>query len=149
MSEYDISPLVSIEIHEYQVLANFRYTLRRFLRFSEDAAACKGLSPQQHQALLFTKAALQGPQVSVGDLAEWLQIKPHSAAELVGRLESQSLLQRFDDPNDRRRTLLRLSPQGEDLLSELTVAHRRELGRLKEPVRELLTMLEQNSCSKP
>lgn len=143
-------PEMSIEVHEYQVLANFRYTMRRFLRFSEDAAAAKGLSPQQHQALLFTKAALHGPQVSVGALAEWLQIKPHSAAELVGRLENQHLLLRFDDPNDRRRTLLRLTPQGENLLSELTLAHRRELGRLKEPVRQLLTILEPDStCSKP
>ena len=133
---------MSIQQQDYQVLANFRYTLRRFLRFSEDAAGLKGLSPQQHQVLLFTKAALNGPDVSVGDLAEWLQIKSHSAAELAGRLEAQCLVSRGKDPLDRRRTLLRLTPKGEEILRDLTVVHRQELQKWKEPVRQLLSMLE-------
>lgn len=140
---------MSIQLQDYQTLANFRYTLRRFLRFSEDAAGHQGLSPQQHQALLFTKAALNGPDISVGDLAEWLQIKSHSAAELAGRLEVQCLVSRVKDPLDRRRTLLRLTPKGEEVLRDLTVAHRQELQKWKEPVRQLLSMLEQESCSNP
>lgn len=128
--------------HDYQILANFRYTLRRFLKFSEEAATAVGLTPQQHQALLFARAS-RGRAVAVGDLAEWLQIKPHSAAELSARLEAAGLIDRRADPEDRRRMLMSLSEYGERLLESLTTVHRRELQRLKEPVRELLAMLDQ------
>ena len=128
---------------DYEVLANFRYTLRRFLKFSEEAAGTVGLSPQQHQALLFARAS-QNRRVNVGDLAEWLQIKPHSAAELSSRLEAAGLIERREDPQDRRRVLISLSEYGGRLLESLTEVHRRELQRLKEPVRELLTMLDDN-----
>ena len=131
-----------IEASDYRILANFRYSLRRFLHFSEEAATAVGLTPQQHQTLLFTKASQDGPGVNVGDLAEWLQIKSHSAAELAGRLESLQLLERHSDPQDRRRTLLSLTERGEALLQELTRAHRRELQRFKEPVSQLLAILE-------
>ncbi|MBX3169243.1 MAG: MarR family transcriptional regulator [Candidatus Eremiobacteraeota bacterium] len=126
---------------DYEVLANFRYTLRRFLKFSEEAAGAVGLSPQQHQALLFTRSSGKR-RVTVGALAEWLQIKPHSAAELSSRLETAGLLERREDPEDRRRTLLTVSEYGTRLLESLTEVHRRELQRLKEPVRELLAMLD-------
>ena len=127
--------------HDYQILANFRYTLRRFLKFSEEAASTVGLTPQQHQALLFARAS-RGRAVSVGDLAQWLQIKPHSAAELSARLEAAGLIERREDPADRRRMLMALSEYGARLLESLTEVHRRELQRLKEPVRELLAMLD-------
>ena len=127
---------------DYEVLANFRYTLRRFLKFSQEAAGAVGLSPQQHQALLFARAS-QNRRVSVGDLAEWLQIKPNSSAELSARLEAAGLIDRRADPEDRRRMLMSLSEYGERLLESLTTVHRRELQRLKEPVRELLAMLDQ------
>ncbi|MBS2033654.1 MarR family transcriptional regulator [bacterium] len=128
--------------HDYQILANFRYTLRRFLKFSEHAAGSVGLTPQQHQALLFVRASQSRP-VAVGDLAEWLQIKPHSAAELSSRLETAGLVERREDPQDRRRMLMTPSEYGKRLLESLTQVHRRELQRLKEPVRELLAMLDQ------
>lgn len=126
---------------DYEVLADFRYTLRRFLKFSEEAAGAVGLSPQQHQALLFARASQNRP-VSVGDLAEWLQIKPHSAAELSLRLEAAGLIERRADPEDRRRTLLSASDHGKGLLESLTEVHRQELQRLKEPLRDLLAMLD-------
>ncbi|MBN9419351.1 hypothetical protein ABS71_06310 [bacterium SCN 62-11] len=126
---------------DYEVLADFRYTVRRFLKFSEEAAGAVGLSPQQHQALLFARAS-QARRVTVGDLAEWLQIKPHSAAELSSRLEAAGLLERRADPEDRRRTLLCASDYGNHLLESLTEVHRQELQRLKEPLRDLLAMLD-------
>ena len=128
---------------DYGVLANFRYTLRRFLKFSEQAASTVGLTPQQHQALLFVRSC-QGRDVSVGDLAEWLQIQPHSAAELSLRLESAGLFERRQDPGDRRRTLLSLNERGSGLLERLTEVHRSEYQRLREPVRALLGMLDGN-----
>lgn len=128
--------------HDYQVLANFRYTLRRFLKFSEEAAGSAGLTPQQHQALLLARASC-GKRLTVGDLAQWLQIKPHSAAELSSRLEASGLIERRQDPEDRRRMLITLSNYGQGLLESLTEVHRQELQRMKEPVRQLLAMLDQ------
>lgn len=127
---------------DYEVLANFRYTLRSFLKFSEDAAQAAGLSPQQHQALLFVRAN-QSRRVTVGDLAAWLQVKPHSAAELSSRLEGAGLIERREDPEDRRRVLLSLSVRGLQQLEGLTAAHRQELQRLKQPVRQLLAILDE------
>ena len=127
---------------DYQVLADFRYTMRCFFRFSEEAAGQMGLTPQQHQALLFIRASRNGPGVTVGALAEWLQIKPHSATELSNRLEAAQLVERQQDPKDRRRTLISLSTRGLELLERLTQVHRKELQQLKEPVRQLLAMLD-------
>lgn len=126
---------------DYQTLANFRHTLRRFLKFSEEAASKAGLTPQQHQALLLVRAS-QKRTVTVGSLADWLHIKPHSAAELSSRLETAGLIHRREDPEDRRRMLLTLSDQGQEKLQSLTQVHRQELQHLKEPVRELLAMLD-------
>ena len=71
---------------QYENLAAFRFALRKFLRFSEDAAGAAGLTPQQHQALLAIKGFPGRDHVTVGELAERLQIKPHSAVGLIDRL---------------------------------------------------------------
>ena len=139
MSYCDI--IAAMQDRDYEILANFRYTVRRFLKFSEEAAGTVGLSPQQHQALLFARSS-RNRRVTVGDLAEWLQIKPHSAAELSSRLEVAGLIERREDPQDRRRVLITVSDYGARLLDSLTEVHRRELQRLKEPLRGLLTLLD-------
>ena len=63
---------------EYQALASLRYSLRQFLHFSEQAAGEAGLTPQQHQALLAIKG-FGGAQLTIGELAERLQLRHHSA----------------------------------------------------------------------
>lgn len=70
---------------DYEALAAFRYALRQFLRFSEDAAATEGLSPQQHQALLAIKGFPGRDSVTIGELAEKLQVRHNSAIGLVDR----------------------------------------------------------------
>ena len=40
---------------QYETLAAFRYALRRFIHFSEEAAQAAGITAQQHQALLAIK----------------------------------------------------------------------------------------------
>jgi DNA-binding MarR family transcriptional regulator len=126
---------------EYRALAEFRYRLRRFLHFSERAARSAGVEPQQHQLLLAVKAhgAGQGSGppgrlaagtaggVTVGDLAERLQLRPHSALELVERLVARRLLRRRRSPLDRRRVLVGLTAAGEDVLRRLSLHHRQEL----------------------
>ncbi|MDR3462815.1 MAG: helix-turn-helix domain-containing protein [Beijerinckiaceae bacterium] len=119
----DIKTGLSAE--QYALIAAFRYELRRFLAFSEAAAAAVGLPPQQHQALL----AIAGkPGVStIGSLAEQLLIAPHTAAELVARMVESALVTKTMGAQDRRRAELALTPKAEALLHRLTADHLKEL----------------------
>ncbi len=54
---------------QYAALADFRFRLRRFLAFSEAAAARAGLPPQQHQALLTLAGHAGRAPATVGLLA--------------------------------------------------------------------------------
>lgn len=122
MSEIDeISPA------EYRALAEFRYELRRFLHFSEQAARAAGLEPQQHQLLLAIKGLPTSKDASVGELAERLQIQHHSTVELADRLSAKGLVRRKRDSEDRRQVLLELTAKGEKTLRELALHHREEL----------------------
>src|SRR5579883_1322249 len=74
---------------EYQVLAEFRHQLRRFLSFSERNARIFGLEPQQHQLLLAIKGLPDGTRASIGELAERLQLRHHSTVGLINRMEER------------------------------------------------------------
>jgi hypothetical protein len=78
---------------DYEALARFRYQLRRFLSFSETAANKAGLTPQQHQALLAIKGFSSVAPLSVGELAEFLLVRHHTAVELVDRMTKLRLLE--------------------------------------------------------
>jgi DNA-binding MarR family transcriptional regulator len=125
---------------DYETLAGFRYALRRFVRYSEAAAANEGLTARQHQALLAIRAG-PGGTLHVGELAERLFLRPHSASELVQRMEEQGLLRRETGAADRRQVRLRLHQRGEDLLEDLSQSHRAELLRLRPMLQELLAGL--------
>jgi len=112
---------------DYRALADFRYEIRRFLSFSEQAARDSGIEPQQHQALLAIKGLPPGRRATVGVLSERLQIQHHSAVELSVRLEAKGLIRRARSRRDRREVLLSLTRRGEQLLRELTLPHRAEL----------------------
>jgi DNA-binding MarR family transcriptional regulator len=126
---------------DYAALAEFRRTLREFVAFSAAAAHVEGLAPQQHQAILAIRGA-PGGQLSVGDLAAALLIRPNTAQELAGRLIKAGLATRLGDPADRRRVVLRLTTHAEAVLSRLSVAHTAELRRRRALLRELLDRLE-------
>ncbi|HYL68207.1 MAG TPA: MarR family winged helix-turn-helix transcriptional regulator [Candidatus Limnocylindria bacterium] len=111
----------------YRALADFRYEIRRFLNFSEQAARAAGVEPQQHQALLAIKGLPLNREATVGHLAERLQIRPHTAVELAIRLERKKLIRRSRNSADRRQVFLRLTPRGERLLQNLSESHRAEL----------------------
>ena len=115
---------------EYEKLAAFRYNLRQFLRFSEMAARSVGLTSQQHQALLAIKGFPDGRPITIGQLAEQLQVAHHTAVELVDRLTLQNLAFREASTLDRRRVYIKLTDCGLDILETLTWAHREELRRL-------------------
>jgi DNA-binding MarR family transcriptional regulator len=126
---------------EYEALAAFRYTLRRFLDFSQGAAETAGLTAQQHQALLAIKGYPGRAVVSVGELAERLAIRHNSSVGLTDRLVAQGLIERRHDAVDRRLVLLALTPKAERLLAALSAAHRDELRRLRPTLTDLLDRL--------
>ena len=116
-----------ITLSQYQSLAEFRYQLRRFLHFSEQAARSVGLEPQQHQLLLTLKGLPQGRTATVSDLAERLQIQHHSTVELINRMVERNLLERSRDESDQRKVIIHLTPYGEEILRKLALLHRTEL----------------------
>ncbi len=120
-------PRADISDNDYRALAEFRYQIRKFLRFSESAARAAGLEPQQHQLLLAVKGLPDGQNASIGNVAERLQIQHHSTVELVDRLARRGLVQRKRAGGDRRQVLLQLTPRGERLLRELALYHEEEL----------------------
>jgi len=117
----------ALSAEQYAALAEFRYRLRRFLAFSETAAARAGIPPQQHQALLALAGHADRTPPTVGLLAEQLLIAPHSAAELVARMVEGGLLTKVRSAQDRRRSELSLTPRAEAVLRTLTAAHLEEL----------------------
>jgi len=116
----------------YRALADFRYEIRRFLSFSEQAARDSGIEPQQHQALLAIKGLPPGRRATVGVLSERLQIQHHSAVELVNRLSAGGYVRRHRGGEDRREVLLSLTAKGERVLRELSLHHKAEL-RMRGP----------------
>jgi DNA-binding MarR family transcriptional regulator len=113
--------------NEYRALAEFRYQIRRYLRFSEKAARHSGIEPQQHQLLMAIRGLPQGCQPTVGELAERLQIQHHSMVELADRLVKRGLIQRKRGGDDRREVHLQITPKAQKMLRDLAVTHRDEL----------------------
>src|SRR6266699_7249857 len=112
---------------DYRALAELRYQIRRYLRFSEQAARQVGLVPQQHQLLLALKGLPEGRKATISELAERLQIQHHSTVELIDRMVERDLVQRSRDDEDQRRVFIKLTPQGEEVLRKLSLLHRTEL----------------------
>lgn len=112
---------------DYERLAAFRFALRRFQHFSAEAAHAAGLTPTQHQALLSIKGHPGRRLMSIGQLAEHLLVAPHSAAELVQRLEDDGMLDKVPDAQDRRRIGLALTMQADAALRRLTSIHLQEV----------------------
>src|SRR5258706_612927 len=108
---------------QYETLAAFRYALRQFVRFSEQAAQAAGITAQQHQALLAIKGFPGRDSVTVGELAERLQLRHHSAVGLVDRLVTEKLVTRSSSTEDRRLVLIQLTDRGENVLAKLSSAH--------------------------
>lgn len=133
--------MTKVSKSEYEALAAFRYALRQFQHFSEAAAKAVGLTPQQHQALLAIKGFPERDYVIIGELAERLQIRHHSAVGLVDRLARQGLVAREPSEDDRRQVYVSLTRRGRDLLEELSEVHREELRRVGPQISELLDRL--------
>jgi DNA-binding MarR family transcriptional regulator len=116
---------------EFEALAEFRYQLRRFLRFSEEATRESGITPLQYQLMLQIKGFPGRDWATIGELAERLQAKHHGVVALVSRCESLGLVQRQASTSDLRRVEIRLTTEGERCASRLARLHRDELASLQ------------------
>ena len=128
------------------LLSEFRFELRRFLQFSEQAAVASGLQPQQHQLLLQVAGAPENTTVTIAYAAERLGIRHNSAVELVDRSVREGLLMRVEDPDDHRRAILRLTRQGARVLSRLFGDHVRELTVMAPRLVEALEQIRRHAA---
>ncbi len=133
---------------DFERLLEFRVTLRRFQRWSEDQAAAAGLTHVQHQLLVAIKGHPGNLPPTVGDLADYLLLRPHSTVELIDRAESAGLVQRTRDPADGRLVRVRLTPEGDQVVHKLTRAHLERLHELA-AVLEFVTSHEDQASALP
>jgi len=112
---------------DFESLAEFRYRLRKFLRFSEEATQALGLTPLQYQLLLQVKGYPGRAHPTVGQLAERLQSKHHGVVALLSRCEELGLVQRRPCTHDLRQVQVHLTAKGESIVRRLAALHTHEL----------------------
>jgi DNA-binding MarR family transcriptional regulator len=132
---------------DFKSMAELRYQIRRFLRFSENAARQAGIEPQQHQLLLAIRGLPEGLKPTVGVLAERMQLQHHSTVELIDRLVDRDLLCRLRATDDRRHVLVKLTHDGEELLEKLSLHHLQELQSVGPTFVKVLQSLIESSAS--
>jgi DNA-binding MarR family transcriptional regulator len=130
---------------DYTTLLGFRVALRKFLHWSEAQAKAVGLTPSQHQLLLCVRGAAGPTDPSIGDVAECLMLRHHSAVELVDRAELAGIVLRRTDPDDARVIRVRMTAKGSRLLRKLTDAHLEELRRLGALLQPIVDVGEDSS----
>ncbi len=133
---------------DYRDLLAFRTGLRRFLHWSEEQAAAAGLTAQQHQLLLAIRGHPASAAPTIGDVADHLVLRHHSAVELVDRAKHAGLVRRVTDTEDRRVVRLVLTAKGRRLLDRLSGAHLDELARLAPIIQRLARGLDSEPPSK-
>ncbi len=128
-------------------LANFRYALRRFLRFSEKEARSAGVTPQQHQLLLGIAGFSERGVATISQLAEFLQERNNSVVGLVERAADSGLVRRRSSAADQRQVLVSLTPRGRGILLRLSRLHREEVGRVRAVIVSSAEALETRSAT--
>ena len=116
-----------LTLSDFQALAEFRYQLRKFLRFSERAVQAAGIEKQQYQLMLAIKGMPEGARPRIRELAEQMQIQHHSTVELINRLQAKGYVRREAGQDDRREVLLSLTAKGERIVSDLARDHHDQL----------------------
>ncbi|CAB3687318.1 MarR family winged helix-turn-helix transcriptional regulator [Paraburkholderia rhynchosiae] len=116
---------------DFEQLSEFRYQMRRFERFSEQAAQSEGITPLQYLLLLHIKGYPERDWATVGELAERLQAQHHGVVALVSRCEALELVRRQTSETDRRQVEVHIEKAGERVLARLAELHRAELKSLE------------------
>jgi DNA-binding MarR family transcriptional regulator len=124
---------------DFERLLEFRVALRRFQRWSEDQAQAEGITHVQHQLLVAVKGHPGDLPPTIGELAGYLLLRPHSTVELVDRAAAAGLVERARDLHDGRVVRVRLTEAGDRILQELTPAHLARLNELAIVLDDLVT----------
>ena len=114
---------------DYARLLTVRTELRRFEQWSAARAAEHGLTASQHQLLLAVRGHPGATGPTIGEAANYLMVRHHTAVELADRTQELGLLERTRDATDHRVVRLSLTPAGKARLAELSGAHLEELRR--------------------
>lgn len=146
MLRYNLVTEHNLNGGDYRALADFRYQIRRFLHFSEEAARQEDLEAQQHQMMLAIRGVESGEGPTIGVLADYMLIRHNSAVGLIDRLEKRGLVARERRSEDRRQAIVRLTPAGENVLERLADSHRAELANLAP---HLISALEKALAQRP
>lgn len=120
-----------LDKRDFETLADFRYQVRKFVRFSEQLALRHGLKPQQYLLLLQIRGYPGRDWATVGELAERLQAHHHGVVALISRCEKLGLVKRRRSEKDRRQIEVRVLEKGDKLLNKLARLHRAELVSLQ------------------
>ncbi|MBN8767606.1 MAG: MarR family transcriptional regulator [Thiobacillus sp.] len=121
----------SLNKKDFETLSRFRYQLRRYLRFSEEATRQSGITHLQYQLLLHIRGFPGREWATVSELAERLQAHHHGAVSLISRCEKLNLVKRQTGRNDRRSVEVHLTDKGNKILNDLVAQHREELLRMQ------------------
>src|SRR5262245_61267416 len=124
---------------DFKAMAELRYQIRRFLRFSENAARQAGIEPQQHQLLLAVRGLPDVLKPTIGVLAERMQLQHHSTVELIDRLVDRGFLFRLRSTDDKRQVLDKITQDREGYLKQISLNN---LLELKSAVSEIVKILE-------
>ncbi|MGG1517209.1 MarR family transcriptional regulator [Paenibacillus oryzisoli] len=120
----------TVDKHMYEQLANFRYRLRCFVHFSEQAVRQIGLTPQSHQLLLAIMGFPEREYATPSELAEKLQLSHHACTGLINRCKQMGIIERRPNLEDGRSTFIHLTHKGRILLERLSEIHLQELNRI-------------------
>jgi DNA-binding MarR family transcriptional regulator len=134
---------------DFEHLLELRTGLRRFLRWSEDQARAAGLTPAKHQLLLAVRGHSDPAGPTIGELADYLVLRHHSAVGLVDRAVGDGLVQRNPDPDNKSVVRVTLTPAGAAKLDLLAGAHVDEIAHLAPTMRTLWSMLQQADGDTP
>jgi DNA-binding MarR family transcriptional regulator len=132
---------------DYERLAEFRYGLRRFLHWSEEQARSAGITPTQHQLLLAIRSSRDPRGATVGEVADVMTIRHHSAVGLIDRAQEAGLITRERDPDTGSVVHLKLTDFGALTLSALSEVHLRELTQLAPTMRALFGELSESEAA--
>jgi DNA-binding MarR family transcriptional regulator len=140
---------VSLDQSDFEHLLELRTGLRRFLRWSERQAKEAGLTPAKHQLLLAIKGHPHPAGPTIGEVAEYLVLRHHSAVELIDRAATDGLVKRTPDPDNKSTVRVTLTDAGTEKLDALTETHLQELAHLAPTMRTLWRALEQGDGHNP
>jgi DNA-binding MarR family transcriptional regulator len=127
---------------DFEHLLELRTGLRRFMHWSEEQAKAAGLTPAKHQLLLAIRGHPDPAGPTVGEIADYLVLRHHSAVGLIDRAVGDGLVQRIPDAASKSVVHVTLTPAGTHKLNTLAETHLQELAHLGPTMRTLWQALE-------